>query len=204
MKRIAIFAAVLLITSWISTEVVRADLVLSITSPDDLTNLAVGATATFDVSVTGTSADPPGYLSASIQYDPTVFGDPTVSLGAIVPDPGGFYSFGTGGGAVNGTYDDSILGTAAITTDGVFYSFTLTRLDSPATSLSFSSYAAMDDSGGVISVSTSPDSISVAAAPGGAVPEPSSLVLALLGMTLPAGWNIARAQARRRGAMTAR
>ncbi len=153
MHRATILAFVL---AAFATEPARADLILSISSPTDLSNLAVGAAATFDISVTGTAADPPGYLSASVQYDPTVFGNPAVLAGPVVPDPSGFDSSGTGGGTATASYDDSIFETPAITTDGVFYSFTLQRLDAPATSLSFSAFAAMDDQGSVISISTAP------------------------------------------------
>jgi hypothetical protein len=183
MKR-ALILALGIVISLSSAPICRADLVLSISSPDDLSNLAVGATATFDVGVNGTAADPPGYLSASIQYDPTIFGDPVVAAGPIVPDLGGFDSSGTGGGTVAASYDDSILGTAPIASDGVFYSFTLTRLDAPATSLSFSAFAAMDDAGFVIPISASPDTITIGAAPG--VPEPASLTMLLMGLAMQA------------------
>lgn len=161
---------------------VRADLILSISSPDDLAHVAVGATVTFDISVFGTSADAPGYLSTSIQIDPTVFADASVILGSIIPDARGFDSSATGGGTVSAYYDDSIFGTAPITTDGVFYSFRLTRIADNATTLSFSGFSAQDDSGNNISISADPDSIDVPATR--LVPEPSSLVLAMSGMGL--------------------
>ncbi len=170
---------------------------LSISSPDDLTKLAIGGTATFDVSVSGTSADAPGYLSASVQYDSTVFGNPVVSAGSIVPDLNGFDSSGTVDGTINATYDDSIYGTAAITTDGVFYAFTLTRLSGAATSLSFSAFSAQDDSGNGISISTSPNSIDVPVNLA-SVPEPSSWVLALGGAVILGGRGLLVRERRRR------
>ncbi|MGO9921254.1 MAG: PEP-CTERM sorting domain-containing protein [Isosphaeraceae bacterium] len=200
MHRAAILAVAL---AAFVTAPARADLILSISSPTDLSNLAVGATAMFDISVTGTAADAPGYLSASIQYDPSVFGNPSVLAGPIVPDVSGFDSSGTGGGTATASYDDSIFGTPAITTDGLFYSFTLLRLAAPATSLSFSAFAAMDDQGNVISISTAPDSIDVGAAPN-AVPEPSSVMLLLSGLALAAWWRFGRTRRRPLAAVGAR
>ncbi len=197
MKRILGLAFVILAYSSFTPDSVRASLVLSISSPDDLSNLAVGSTATFDIDVTGTAADAPGYLSASIQYDPALFSSPVVTPGAIVPALGYFDSTGTGGGTVTAFYDDSIYGTAAIGSDGLFYSFTLTRIAGSATAFSFSAFSAMNDSGYSISIEADPDSIEIGAAPGTAVPEPSSLVLILLGMILPACSRLAKIRARR-------
>jgi hypothetical protein len=181
----------------------RADLVFSISSQDDLSNLAVGETATFEVSLARTAGSPPGYLLASIQYDSSVFDGPTVAAGPIVPSLAGFDSGGTGGGTVTATYDDSIFGTSPITADGIFYSFSLTRIGGMATTLSFGSFAALDDVGAVISISTDPDSISVGAAPAIAVPEPASVALLLSGLALSVSWNRARDGMRRRSAMGA-
>ena len=185
MRKSAVFALILA-SALLSGRTGRADLALSISSPDDLNNLAVGATALFDIFVSGTGADAPGYLSASIQYDPTVFDSPAVTPGPIVPDTSGFDSSATGGGTVSAYYDDSFFGTAPITSDGLFYSFTLTRLDGDATTLSFSAYSAQDDAGNNISISTSPDSISVAGI--SSVPEPSSWALATSAIALFGGW----------------
>ena len=99
-------------------------------------------------------------------------------------------------GTINATYDDSIYGTAAITTDGVFYAFTLTRLSGAATSLSFSAFSAQDDSGNGISISTSPNSIDVPVYLA-SVPEPSSAVLALAGAVILGGRGLL-VRARRR------
>jgi hypothetical protein len=179
--------AIIMASSLFAGRESRADLILSISSPDDLSNLAVGATATFDISVAGTDSAP-GYLSASIAYDPTIFGDPLLTAGAIIPDASGFDSSATGGGTVSAYYDDSIFGTAAITSDGVFYEFTLTRLTGDATTLSFSGYSAQDDSGNNIPISTAPDFLSVDGV--SAVPEPSSWVLAVTAMAGIAGGRL--------------
>ncbi len=159
----------------------RADLVFSLTSPDNLSQFAVGDTATFVVSIAGTAADAPGYLSASIQIDPSILSIGSVTPGVIVPDTSGFDSSASVGGTVSAYYDDSIYGTAPITSDGIFYSFTLTRTDASATVISFSGYSAQDDLGNNISITASPDSITI---PGiaASVPEPSSLFLAIVGL----------------------
>jgi len=201
MRKSAVFALILA-SSLLSGRAGRADLILSISSPNDLNNLAIGAAATFDISVSGTAADAPGYLSASIQYDPVVFGSPAVTPGPIVPDTSGFDSSATGGGTVSAYYDDSIFGTAPITSDGLFYSFTLMRLDGDATTLSFSGFSAQDDGGSNISISTSPNSISVAGIY--SVPEPSSWALPMIAMALIAGSRLARrtTTSRRRAPLT--
>lgn len=175
--------ASLVVWATFASATAKADLILSLSSPDDLSHFAVGTTATFEVSVSGTAADPPGFLSASIQVDPSVLGSPSVTAGSIVPDLSGFDSSATGGGTVSASYDDSIFGTAPITSDGVFYSFTLTRIDAAATVLSFSGFAAQDDLGNIIPITASPDSISI---PGTTLPtpEPSSLMLALVGLAM--------------------
>ncbi len=177
--------AVLLLLSLVHTNAARAEssLTLSISSPDHLDNIEVGALVTFEISVSGASAEPAGFLLASVEYNPTIFSDPMVQAGSIVPSVVGFDSSGTGAGTVTAFYDDSIFGTLPIASEGRFYSFTLLRIGLDATMLSFSSFAAMNDLGQIIAVSADPASIAVGAAPN-SVPEPPSIALVLSGCLL--------------------
>ncbi len=175
-------AVVLLMVFLGSASGVRADLVVSISSPTDLDHLAIGASAEFEVSLSLSGSPPVGFLTTSIQYDSSNFDNLMIQAGPAVPDGAGFDSSGSSSGVVTAFYDDSPMSTSPITTDGLFYSFTLTRIAAPATSLSFIAFAAMDDSGYVIAVSAAPDTIAVAVAPMNAVPEPSSGTLAVSGL----------------------
>ena len=184
---------VALLGSWGSGEV-RADLILTLSSANDFSNFAVGDTATFNVALSGvTVAEQPDFLQAAIGYDSTVLQVMNITSGAIVPDPAGFDSTGTSPGTVSATYDDGFVPSSPITTDGVFYSFQVTRLTGDGTDLFFASFSVQDDAGTIIALSATPNSFRVPAIR--SVPEPSSILLTFLGAAAIAGgrsWHARR------------
>ena len=173
-----------LLATWGVNEA-RADLILTLSSSDDFSTFAVGNTATFNVSLSGvTPAEEPGFLKVVIGYDPVVLQALNITPGSIVPDTAGFDSAGSSPGTVSAFYDDSFVFSSPITTDGVFYSFQVTRLTTDGTELFFASFAAQDDAGNNIALSATPDSFLI---PARAVPEPSSILLIFLGASAIAG-----------------
>jgi hypothetical protein len=170
----------------------QAEMLLTLSTSDDLTHLGIGASATFNVTLSGVNtSDPPGYLSVGFQYDPSVLSIATVTPGSIVPDLGGFDSSGTGPGVVSAYYDDSLVPSAPITGDGLFFSFAVTRIGAAGTSVSFLSFAAQDDAGNNLTLSATPSSLAItpAVVP---VPEASSLTIALIGLTVAASGCLLR------------
>lgn len=132
MNRTAIGAAVLAIGMLISAQANAA--LVSLSSPDDLTNLTVGQTVTINVSITGLPASGLSALLVEFLGSPSIFTTPQeadITAGSIVPD-----AFGFGGGVqaaipptepnfvVTGGYVHA--GGGPIVSDGLFYSVQLT------------------------------------------------------------------------------
>ncbi|MEO1524122.1 MAG: hypothetical protein AAFX06_01740 [Planctomycetota bacterium] len=109
----------------------RADLVVDLSSPQDLTALKVGDTVTIEATLGGTTTgDELNLLSVNILLPESIFATPTdLTPGVIVPDAAGFTpaSIIDSDGmnhSVLATYDDSLANTAPISSDGLFFSFT--------------------------------------------------------------------------------
>jgi len=173
---------------------------LSLSSATDVNNLQVGTPVSFNVNLSGiTPGDSSTYLSylaATIQYDNTLLSsNPTVTAGAIVPDPNGFV--GTGfPNAADGFYDGVFLASTPISQNGTFYSFTVTPLLAGNGTLTFSAAAATLASDPNQNDQFTPDSQSVNFQIGGTgptpTPEPSSWVLGIIGVMALSGPFIRR------------
>lgn len=103
-----------------------APILVSLSSPDDLSNLTVGQTVTINVNVSNFAADDMvNLLSADVLVPASSFGVPTLPVpGAAVPDAGGSLLVVIPGPHVASvTYDDLIVPSSPMTADGVFFSF---------------------------------------------------------------------------------
>jgi hypothetical protein len=187
-----------------------AGLILTVVDHDNpaLTTLSLspGDVRTFDVILSGLNVgggQTLDYLAATINYDGTLLGTPTVETpGSIIPDPSAVLK-SPGVGVADLTYDASLssLANPNISTNGVFFSFTLKALNPPVggtTTFSFS-FAAADDpsssepfpnipNGQVGGVSTL---TSIEVGPS-AVPEPATMLMALSGICILAATRIGR------------
>jgi hypothetical protein len=80
-------AIVLVLVAVIGSASTRAE-TISVSSSADLTNLTVGVPVMFDVRMSGLAAgDTLSFLGTTISFDEAIFGTPTITPGAIVPDP---------------------------------------------------------------------------------------------------------------------
>ena len=119
----------------------QAQPVISLSSPDDLSQIVLGKALTVEVDLTGLGAgDVLEFLAAEVVYDSTQFDPPTVAAGGIVPDVAGFEAdeFAALAGA---TFDmvETTSGTDKITANGMFFTFdiTATALGSGSVSVDF-------------------------------------------------------------------
>ena len=169
----------------------RADLVVRFaldpaSSGVDLNNLKIGQAVTFDVVLSGLGVgSSPASLSA-LGVDVTVLpkallGTPTVPApGAIIPDSTAFFSASNSGFAT-GTYDtatSSLSTPIDITTNGVFFTFTARAQAAGSGKLTFTSAGGFDDSNNPVNV-TDTATLAFKINPASAVPEPSTLLMAL-------------------------
>lgn len=180
----------------------RADLVLGFSSdaPDPL-HIAVDQIVTFQVLLTGLgdSGNPSelSELGVDVAYDSTLFGMPTVSAGAIVPDPSidSFTPVEIAGSA-GAVYDTIFSGAMNISADGIFFTFTVKALRAGSGTLGFSpSPSAFDSSNDPVTLDSSATyAFSISSQ---AVPEPSSLVLLSVALCGAASRKVIRRGRRR-------
>ena len=166
---------------------VRAGPILSVAAPGtDLNNLTVGQMITFEVSLGGLVAgDALGFLAATLSYDDTLLSAPVIAAGAIVPDTSGFLSSSFPGTA-DAAYDALLAATGLpITSNGIFFTFEVSVLQAGAGTISFSFVDSQgeDSNGAPLPPTTTGGSLRFGAPT--AVPEPSSLLLALAALALP-------------------
>ena len=144
----------------------------------DLNNLTVGQKVTFDVNLSGigSAADNLDFLAATVKFDSSLLGTPTITPGGIVPDLTGFQSTAKAGLA-DANYDALFAAGKPIASDGTFYSFdaTVQGTGSGQVALNFVSAAQGSNevpitAGPALSFSTS------------AVPEPASWLLLGIGL----------------------
>jgi hypothetical protein len=176
----------------IGSSVSQASIILSLSAPGaDLADIHVGEMVSFDVMLTGIPSEGLSSLSAEVDFNSAVFGTPSaIAGGAILPYPdptdNGFAPLSFPGSAQGG-YDTFFApATTPITSDGVFFSFTVTALNAGSGSFSFSpaGTAAFDTNGFQVADFTlsAPPTIAVLDDNVPAVPEPSSFVLFGLGV----------------------
>jgi hypothetical protein len=113
----------------------EAGLIIDLSTSDNLTDIAIGQSVTLNVNLSGVLlGDELNFLGATVTYDSSRFGLPTINAGSIVPNPlNDPLDFGTAPAA--GIADAYFLtfGTNAaehITSNGVFFSFSATALSS--------------------------------------------------------------------------
>ena len=101
---------------------------LSTTAPD-LNNLTVGQKLTLDVNLSGigSPADNLDFLAATVKFDSSLLGTPTITPGSIVPDLSGFKSAATAGLA-DANYDALFAAGKPIASNGAFYSLEFCKL----------------------------------------------------------------------------
>jgi hypothetical protein len=170
-----------------------AAITLTLSAPgSDLNHLSVGQTVTFHVTLSGLDpGETLNLLGVDVRLPVSLFSEPTVPVsGPIVPDPGGFLSAsGTIGSErfASGLYDDIIVPSAPISTNGHFYSFSVEVIGAGKGLVRF------DGDSGVF-LGTPTDLILNPAPSGGlsvtssnVVSEPSSFVLLLTGFLGLAG-----------------
>lgn len=160
----------------------RADFILTLSAPGtDLNSLGPGQTVTFNVTLSGvTAADIIDLLGVDVRLPASIFAVPSVPIaGAIVPDVGGFlFASGTIGSErfATGLYDDLIVPSAPITSDGLFYSFTASVIGVGTGTVQFDpSSAVVIGTQGLTLDPNPPAGLGVLS-----TPEPSSLLLATI------------------------
>ena len=125
---------------FVAGPVCQAGVIVSLASDaPDLSNLSLGQTVTFNVSLSGLNpGDSLDFLGTDIQFDGTLLGTPTsITPGAIVPDVTGFAA-GASPGVASALYDDLFAFSALpITSNGSFFTFSLTALTTGSGTISF-------------------------------------------------------------------
>ena len=121
---------------------VQAAPMLSLSSSANLSTLTVGQTTTISVSLSGlTVGQQLQELLGSISFSSTLFAQPTsVTPGPILPTttPPIFQTNTTTPGFVDGLFDTGgLVGTTPITSNGVFFSFTLRAIATGVGSINF-------------------------------------------------------------------
>ena len=181
-----------------------AVLSLELSSSDDLLNLQVGDTATIDVSLAG--LDTAGgqelvTLSGSVKFPASLLGTPfNITPGLIIPnplaDPFDFQTVEDPGQADATFLTFSVDSATHITTNGVFFSFDVTTTPtsgggSGAFTIDLTASDTADvfnpndpDNPDVAILEPGPDlPFAIQAPPGGAVPEPLTAGLSMMGLT---------------------
>jgi len=128
-------------------QVAVPQLLFTLSSPDDLSQLTVGQTAHFSVSLSGLgSSDSLVTLTSGVSFDASLLGTPTASAaGAIVPnplnDPLDFQTTNLAGEADASFATVSNSMSKQITTNGVFYTFNLVAQAPGSGTIDFDSLA---------------------------------------------------------------
>lgn len=167
----------------VATRPTEAGPVLSLSSDaPDLNNLVVGQSFNVQVSLTGLNAgDALDYLAATVAFDASVLGTPTLTIGPVVPDPTGYVQSALPGLA-DASYDDLFAASGSpIAANGLFYSFSVTVQGAGSGTIAFDfvDSSGSDASGAALATVTAGDPLNFATA---AVPEPSGLILLAVGL----------------------
>jgi hypothetical protein len=155
-----------------------------------------GRQVTFDVTLSGLDVagnQQIGTLGATLSFDANLLGTPlSIGAGSIVPDTSAFL-ISPGAGVADASYSEAFSSTSAsITTNGLFFQFTVVaQSDLGSGNISFSFVDAFDPNFNSLSISGGPELPFQVISQ--AVPEPGTLFLAASGAVL-----LALRQARRR------
>ena len=126
----------------LAAQTCSAAISLSLSSPDDLNSVMLGQTVTVNVGLSGLAAgDELDFLAATIGYNPARFGVPSISPGAILPNPLDnpldFVTF-AGPGIADGSFlTFGVTSADRITGNGVFFSFAVMATSPGAGSFEF-------------------------------------------------------------------
>ena len=170
-------------------------IMLTLTSPNDLSNINVGDVVQFDVTLSGLDpGDSLDLLSADLIWSSSLLGLPTVSAGSIIPviDIAGFDSSASGAGRASAFYDVSIAMTSPLTSNGQFFSFSVTALAAGSGTIGFdpiSPPVVLLTSGSSPFADTSAD-LPYSIHGTQAVPEVSSLYWAAFMLMAMCGWSL--------------
>jgi len=113
---------------------------ISLQSDSDLNAVLVVQQVTINVVLSGLEeGETLDYLPATVLFDSAILGSPTTPIaGPIVPDENLFFAdVGESSDFVTGLFDACSDPESSITSDGVFYSFSVTAAAPGSTSLSF-------------------------------------------------------------------
>jgi hypothetical protein len=163
----------------LAASICQASIQLSMSSaPANLGALQINNVINVSVSLFGlTPGEQIGALGADISFSQSLLGSPTVPTpGAIVPDSTGFFSSIIGSGSGETAVYDVLFSKSGtpITSNWVFYAFSVTAKAAGSDDISFSSVNASDDAGNTLAIAAGPD-ISYTIVPSTAtVPEPGS------------------------------
>jgi hypothetical protein len=167
----------------------RAEPMIQLSSPDDLSNINPGQTVTIQVGVTGlTASESIWSLDVPVTFNPSMFSTPfNLAAGSIVPpsaDPNDFMGQ-VAPGLAQGTFAPLNFGADVISDNGTFYSFQVTALSAGRSTFEIGSGAS----------GTSPDAEFFTFTPGAAnsldavtTPEPGSLAAVCISFAVAAGF----------------
>jgi len=215
MFRVAVSAMMLAAVAAMASQAVAAP-IMSLSSPNDLTHLTVGSQAELDVTLQGLPAGNFIFnLNTQVLFPSTQFqlvSGPTATktVGSVFfgpdavanPQLANFNANSgarpSGGGVIGNFPDQSANGVGAIGQNGLFYSFIVRAISAGSGSVgfdlsnpAFNRYSGTDSGFAFAPLPTGPN-VAFTIAPALAVPEPSTLVLAVTGAVsigLGYGWR---------------
>lgn len=163
--------------------------VLSLSSATNLNTLQVGDMFTVDVSLSGLSGGTSlTLLAGTAQYTGTALSAPTITVGAIVPGGAANPDMSTTPGlnVADGAFQTFSANVAdQVSTNGVFFSFQLTALQTGSGSIALTFFDALDALGDPVGITAGP-ALNFNVSPigggggGGAAPLPAGLLAALV------------------------
>jgi hypothetical protein len=161
------------------TQFAHADLLLSLSADaPDLNSLTLGQSFNVQVSLSGlNTGDTLDFLAATVTFDGTRLGTPSITAGPIVPDPTGYIQSALSGLA-DASYDALFASSGSpITDNGLFYSFSVVvqGLGQGTIAFDFVDSSGSDASGAPLPTVTAGGTLSFSTV--SAVPEPSGFVL---------------------------
>lgn len=163
----------------LATQFAHAGPLLSLsTDAPDLSSLALGQSFDVQVLLSGLNpGDTLDFLAATVVFDASVLGTPTLAIGPIVPDLTGYIQSALPGLA-DASYDDLFAASGSpIAANGLFYSFGVTVQGSGQGTIAFDfvDSSGSDASGAPLPTVIAGNTLSFSTVSG--VPEPSSFVL---------------------------
>lgn len=158
-----------------------ADFALTLSSPDNLSNLTVGQHVTFQVSLSGLgAADTLDSLATDIDFPTGAFTISTITPGGIVPDITGF-SGGFDNKSASGNYDDLFANSGSpISANGLFFSVTATvAMAGTSGTVSLANQTAFQGFNQITPADNTPGGgLAFSISPAAAVPAPPGMFLA--------------------------